>query len=140
MHEIAGSGAPTVVLVHGLGLNRHMWQWQVPALLQQYRVLNYDLYGHGDAPVPPKRPTLGLFSAQLAELLDRLSIDKVAIVGFSLGGMIARRFAMDHPERLERLVIMHSPYRRDAAARAAVQARVDQNSATRPRGHCRAGT
>jgi pimeloyl-ACP methyl ester carboxylesterase len=126
MLESLGHGEPTVVLVHGLGLNRHMWQWQVPALAQSHRVVTYDLCGHGDAALPPDRPTLALFSAQLAGILDRLSIETAAIVGFSLGGMIARRFAMDHPQRLTGLVIMHSPHRREPEARAAVQARADQ--------------
>lgn len=47
-YSLAGDGPATVVLVHGLGLSRAMWQWQHTALAQRYRVLTYDLYGHGE--------------------------------------------------------------------------------------------
>ena len=125
-YESFGKGANTVVLVHGLGLNRRSWQWQVPALAQQFRVLTYDLHGHGESSVPPATPSLTLFSEQLRELLDHLGLDRAAVMGFSLGGMIARRFAMDHGERLWALGILHSAHMRDQAAHDAIQARVVQ--------------
>ncbi len=125
-YGIAGPDGPAVVLVHGLGLNRHMWQAQIDALTSRYRVVSYDLLGHGDSPPPAVTPSLTLFSDQLLTLLDHLEIDKAAIAGFSLGGMIARRFAMDHGERLWALAILNSAHHRDAAAQAAIQARVDE--------------
>ncbi len=125
-YDVDGAAAPAVVLVHGLGLNRHMWRWQTSALAPRYRVVTYDLYGHGDSPPPPAPPSLSLFSDQLLTVLDDLRIDKAAVAGFSLGGMIARRFAMDHPDRLWALAVLNSAHRRDAAAREAVQARVHQ--------------
>jgi len=90
-YESFGSGPSAVVMVHGLGLNRQSWQWQVPALAARGRVITYDLHGHGDSSVPPATPTLALFSAQLAELMDHLGIARASVFGFSLGGMIARR-------------------------------------------------
>ena len=119
-------GAPVVVMIHGLGLRRACWQWQVPVLSEQFRVLTYDLWGHGDSPKAPDTPTLSVFSRQLADLLDELGIAKAAIVGFSMGGMICRRFAMDHPDRTLALGILHSPHARSAQAQAAVEARVAQ--------------
>jgi (E)-2-((N-methylformamido)methylene)succinate hydrolase len=124
--SLTGEGSQTVVLIHGLGLNRAMWQWQHTALAQRYRVLSYDLYGHGESPPPPAAPSLALFSGQLSALLDHLGIDRAAVVGFSLGGMIARRFAMDHGGRLWGLAILNSPHARTPQAREAVQARVRQ--------------
>lgn len=124
-YDVAGSG-PAVVLVHGLGLNRRSWRWQVPELSRSYRVITYDLHGHGQSSPPPQQPSLTLFADQLLELLGHLGIGSAAVLGFSLGGMIARRFAMDHPERLWALGILHSAHARDHAARAAVQARVEQ--------------
>lgn len=118
-------GAPCVVLIHGLGLNRHCWQWTIPAL-GAYRVLSYDLFGHGDSPAPPESPSLSLFSRQLTGLLDHCGIDTAGIAGFSLGGMIARRVAQDAPARVTALAILHSPYKRDAQAQAAILARVEQ--------------
>lgn len=124
--ESFGSGARVIVLVHGLGLNRHSWQWQTPSLAQRYRVITFDLHGHGDSSVPPQTPSLTLFAEQLRELLDHLGIARASVFGFSLGGMIARRFAMDHGGRLEALGILHSAHARDKAAHDAIQARVVQ--------------
>lgn len=125
-YESLGTGNRTVVLVHGLGLNRHSWQWQVPALSPGYRVITYDLHGHGESSVPPQTPSLTVFSEQLRELLDHLGLSKPSVFGFSLGGMIVRRFAMDHGERLEALGILHSAHARDKAAHDAIKARVVQ--------------
>lgn len=117
---------PVVVLVHGVGLNRHMWQWQIEALAKKYRVIAYDLFGHGESPPPPSPPSLTLLSAQLQNLLDDLGLGETAVVGFSLGGMIARRFAMDHGQRLWALAILNSAHRRGPAAQAAIEKRIEQ--------------
>lgn len=125
--ELTGPAeAPVVVLIHGLGLNRACWQWTIPALQGDYRLLTYDLYGHGQTVVPPQAPDLSLFSRQLGALLDHCGIDRATIAGFSLGGMIARRFAQDFPDRTRTLVILNSCHRRDAAAQKAVFDRVEQ--------------
>ena len=125
VHEEAGSGPP-VILIHGLGLNRECWDWTVPALIDRYRVIRYDLYGHGESGPPPETPSLSLFARQLAGLMDRLAIERAAIAGFSLGGMIARRFAQDFPDRAAALAILHSPHRRTSEAQTAILARVGQ--------------
>jgi len=126
-YELAGpADAPCVVLIHGLGLNRACWQWTVPALADGYRVLGYDLYGHGESVDPPEPPSLSLFSRQLRDLLDHCGIADAVIVGFSLGGMIARRFAQDLPDRARALVILHSPHQRSPEAQKAILARVEQ--------------
>ena len=126
-YELEGPAtAPVVVLIHGLGLNRQCWQWTIPALTDCYRVLCYDLYGHGQSAPPLETPSLSLFGQQLAALLDHCKIERAVIVGFSLGGMIARRFAQDAPERTAALAILHSPHQRTAAAQDAILKRVDQ--------------
>lgn len=125
--EVTGpADAPVVVLIHGLGLNRECWQWTIPALEDAYRVISYDLYGHGGSCAPPETPSLSLFSRQLAGLLDHCGIDRAVIAGFSLGGMIARRFAHDKPDRARALVLLHTPHKRNDAAQAAILKRVDQ--------------
>ena len=123
--ELHGSG-PAVVLIHGFGLNRAMWQWQLPALTPHFSVLTYDLLGHGESARPTGAPDLAMFSAQLLRLMDRCGIARAAVAGFSLGGMIARRFALDHPDRLSALAILHSPHDRSPAQRDAVRERVRQ--------------
>lgn len=117
---------PVVVLIHGFGLERTMWKWQVNALKERYSVLTYDLLGSGNSAPPEKTPSLTLFSQQLVALIDELKIDQAAVLGFSLGGMISRRFAMDHPQRLWALGILHSAYQRESAAHNAIQKRVYQ--------------
>lgn len=126
-YDLTGpEGAPVVVLVHGLGLNRAVWQWMVPALSQRFRVLSYDFLGHGESPPPKGDPGLRDLSEQLRALLDHLNIARAAIVGFSLGGMVARRFAQDHPDRVSALVILHSAHRRSEKAQGAILFRVAQ--------------
>jgi len=129
---LGAEAAETVVLIHGLGLNRQVWRDLLPSLSRRYRVLNYDLYGHGDSPPPPEKPTLSLFSRQLIELLDELGIERCVLVGFSLGGMINRRLAMDHPERVSALVILNSPHEREPAAQQLVEQHALQSAAGGP--------
>ncbi len=121
-----GQRGPVIVLIHGLGLNLAMWQWQVPALSKDHRVLCYDLIGHGETPATEKELNLKLFSGQLRQLLDELQVKSCAIIGFSLGGMIARRFAMDYPDYLTALVILNSPHARTVEQQRAIVKRVDQ--------------
>ena len=121
--------APPLVLIHGLGLNRHCWDWQLPALAARHRVLAYDLYGHGDSAAPPGRPDLTLYAAQLAGLLDALEIPRAVLIGFSLGGMINRRFAMDYPGRAAALAILNSPHERSAEAQRLVEQRAADSGA-----------
>ena len=66
---------PTVVLIHGLGMNRAMWQWQLPSLTDDFDVLTYDLWGHGESSNPPSAPDLRLFSDQLAGLLNEIRVN-----------------------------------------------------------------
>ena len=115
--------APTVVLIHGIGLTRRIWDSYVPILAQRFRVLIYDLCGHGESGLPERVPDLTVLSEQLRELLDELHIHQCACVGFSLGGMINRRFAMDHPDRVSALVILNSPHERSLEGQRLVEKR-----------------
>jgi len=117
--------APVVVLIHGLGLTRAVWQWLIPDL-HRFRVVTYDLIGHGETAPPEGESTLKDLSDQLAHLLDHLAIDQAAIVGFSLGGMIARRFAQDYRDRTLALVILHSAHKRTEKQQGAILFRVAQ--------------
>ncbi len=121
--SIDGSGPP-VVLVHGMGLNRAMWQGMLPPLAARFTVIRYDLLGHGESAAPPLPCTLGDLVAQLDALLSRLEISRTAIVGFSLGGTLAQAFAVDHPDRTVAIAVLNSAYRRDAAQRDAMLERL----------------
>lgn len=132
-YELSGpAGAPVVVLVHGLGLHRGLWRDYLAGLSHGFRVLSYDLVGHGESPAPNGEPTLATFSAQLLALLDELEIERCTIAGFSLGGMINRRFAIDHPQRLQAMVILNSPHERGAEAQRLVEQRALDSAAGGP--------
>lgn len=125
VYETEGDGPP-VVLVHGLGMTRAMWDWQWPALVGRYRAVRYDLLGHGESDRPRKGYSLARFADQTAEVMDGLGFDRAALVGFSLGGMIVCAFALARPERVTALAILNSAYGRSEDERAAVLKRVEQ--------------
>ncbi len=123
-YQLSGvEGAPVLAFIHGLGLNRQIWDRYLSRLGQRYRVLSYDLYGHGESLSPPYKPTVTTFSEQLIGLMDELDIEQCAAIGFSLGGMINRRMAIDHPERVSALAILNSPHDRGAEAQVLVEQR-----------------
>jgi 3-oxoadipate enol-lactonase len=130
--ESAGEGPP-VVLVHGLGMTREMWDWQWPALTGRFQTVRYDLLGHGASDKPRETYSLTRFADQIAALMDGLEIDRAALVGFSLGGMIVRAFALAHPERVTALAILNSAHDRTEEERAAVLVRVEQAAKAGPR-------
>ena len=132
-YQISGpETAPVVVLIHGLGLNRQVWDAYEDALGARFRVLSYDLFGHGESPAPPRFPDLGLFADQLIELMDEMGINRAVLAGFSLGGMINRRLAIDHPERVSALIILNSPHERQAEAQELVERHAMESSAGGP--------
>ena len=117
---------PPLVLIHGLGLSSSLWQAHLPALCARYRVLNYDLFGHGQSR-PAERPlNLSVFADQIAGLLEETVMGPAHLVGFSIGGMINRRVAMDHPDLVRSLVILNSPHDRGAQMQREVEARARQ--------------
>ena len=130
-YDVQGSGAP-VILIHGLGLNRDMWQWQLPALTAEFRVIRYDLLGHGESVKPPGSYEMDQMVEQLADLLTQLGIEHAAIVGFSLGGLIARAFALAHPEKTSALVILNSAHARTPEQRDSIYVRVRQAELSGP--------
>ena len=92
-------------------------------ILPNYQVLSYDLVGHGDSAAPTATTDLSLYARQLLGLLDHLQIETAAVVGFSIGGMINRRFALDFPNRLSALAILNSPHNRGDVAQSLVEER-----------------
>ncbi len=108
-----------VVLIHGVGLDRHMWD-PLASLLHR-PIITYDLLGMGDAAKPPGPYSLALYADQLLSLTNGRRVD---IVGFSLGALIAQRFAIDHPELVHRLVLVSGVFNRSPEERSAIQQRV----------------
>lgn len=98
--------APVVLLVGSLGSTLEMWDPQVPALTDRFRVVRYDTRGHGRSPVPPGRCTIDDLVDDALALLDRLGVARAHLVGLSLGGMTAMRLAAREPERVDRLALL----------------------------------
>jgi 3-oxoadipate enol-lactonase len=92
---LAGASGPTVVLIHGHSVDLRLWDEQVPALtVAGYRVIRYDVRGHGRSTVPPTGYTWENYAADLHDLMERLSLDAAHVVGLSMGGGIALQFAL----------------------------------------------
>lgn len=120
--------SPAIVFIHGLGLTRQTWEDFVPAFQDDYFVILYDLCGHGESALPAETPSLRILSDQLAELLAFLEVETAHLVGFSLGGMINRRFAMDRPHQVASLSILNSPHERDETQQQLVEQRAKDTS------------
>jgi 3-oxoadipate enol-lactonase len=105
-HRLAGrEGAPVLVLSNSLGTTQELWERQLPALAEHYRVLTYDHPGHGSSPLPQRPYTVETLAHGLLELLDELGLERVSLCGVSLGGMVGMALALEAPERVERLVL-----------------------------------
>jgi 3-oxoadipate enol-lactonase len=96
---------PVVVLSHALATSMDIWAYQLPLLTRRFRVLLYDLRGHGDSESPGAAYTLQELASDVAALLEHLEIPRAAFVGLSIGGMIGQTFALQFPDKLSSLVL-----------------------------------
>jgi pimeloyl-ACP methyl ester carboxylesterase len=128
-YTVAGSGEP-VVLIHGVGMARAIWAPQVQALAREFRVISYDMLGHGDSDVPPEGVTLAQYAEQLAGLLDHLALSAANVVGHSMGALVALEFALAYPQRTLRVAALNAVFRRTPEQRAAVLSRADALAST----------
>ncbi len=101
--------APVLVLVHGFSSSLHTWEaWRAP-LSERYRVITLDLPGHGLTRMPADmQVTIGDMAALVDRLTIRLGVDRFTLVGSSMGGNVAWRYALAHPEKVEGLVLVGS--------------------------------
>ncbi|WP_213881337.1 alpha/beta fold hydrolase [Pseudomonas sp. dw_358] len=116
---VSGSGHP-VVLIHGVGLNKEMWGGQRVGLAAHYQVIAYDMLGHGASPLPVPGTGLKEYARQLHELLQHLQLPQATVIGFSMGGLVARAFALEHPQQLSAMVVLNSVFNRSAEQSAGV--------------------
>ena len=103
-HRIDGSGARWVTFVTGIANDLTMWDGQVPALERDFRILRYDLRGHGGSETTSGDYSIDILVRDLRTLLDELEIEKTSVVGLGLGGAIAQAFAIQHPGRVDKLM------------------------------------
>lgn len=99
---------PVVMMAHAMGTSHRIWDWQVPALADRYRLLRYDWRGHGDTDAPPGPYTLSQFVDDAAAVMDALGLDKVHWVGISTGGMIGQGLGIQYPDRIASLSLCNT--------------------------------
>jgi 3-oxoadipate enol-lactonase len=103
--ETGPADGPPVVLIHGFPFSQEMWTPQIGVLSPQFRVIAYDVRGHGKSPPGDGQYTLEFFVDDLIGLLDHLKIDRAILCGLSMGGYIALRAVERNPERVRALVL-----------------------------------
>ena len=106
-HRLEGTpDGPPLILTGSLGTDLSMWDPQVELLAERFRLLRYDLRGHGGSEVPPGPYALSDLGHDLLALMDEVGIERAALCGLSIGGMISMWLAAHAPERVERLVLL----------------------------------
>jgi 3-oxoadipate enol-lactonase len=119
-----GSARPPVALIHGVGADGTSWDQIAAALLPDFRVLRLDLRGHGRSGHIEGALTLDDFVQDVIDVLDACTVPAAHIVGFSLGGLIAQGVALQHADRVRRLVLLSAVAGRTPEERDRVTARL----------------
>ena len=104
-YEIHGDHPRTLVLTHGLGVSSAVWADQVRLFADDFRVVTWDLRGHGCSGSTNTPFVLRDLANDLLTVLDDAGIERAVIVGHSAGGVISQKFALDHPRRVAGLVL-----------------------------------
>ena len=119
-YEEAGSGEP-LILICGLSADLQAWRFQVPELSKRYKVVCFDNRGAGRTTAPDQPYSIAGMAEDLAVLMDRLQIHSAHILGWSMGGLIAQTFALAHPRRVQKLILVSTMVRPDGFVRLAVR-------------------
>jgi pimeloyl-ACP methyl ester carboxylesterase len=117
-----GSG-PAVLLIHGVGLSHLIWSAVTPLILAGRRVIALDMLGHGSSPLPREGAMLYDYSEQAFHLLDHLGIASCAVVGFSMGALVAQQMALDYPVRVREIALVSGVHARNIEERSAIRKR-----------------
>jgi 3-oxoadipate enol-lactonase len=118
----------TAVLIHGLSESRSVWSRQVGFLQRSMNVVSYDVRGFGESPVGAGNGTVGQMADDLAQILSAHDTGPAWLVGFSMGGVIAQRFALDFPERVQGLLLVASSCKVGRPGQEFFNSRIEQVS------------
>src|SRR5919201_6022325 len=105
-----GHGEKTLLLIHGWACDSHDWMWQLPALLEAYRVIAVDLRGHGRSTVTIGGYTPQQFAADLSVLLDAVDAGPAVAIGHSLGAIVVNTLAVEHSAAVAAVVAIDPGY------------------------------
>lgn len=97
-------GKPWLTCLHTLASNLHIWDTQVPALTERFRLLRIDARGHGLSTADKPAQTMADLVADVVAVWDALGVERSSVLGISMGGMTAVGLALTHPDRVEKLV------------------------------------
>ena len=107
--EVEGpANAPVLMLSNSLGTNLHMWDPQVKALTEHFRLVRYDRRGHGKSGVPKGPYNMEMLGRDVLGVLDALKIDKINWCGLSMGGMVGMWLGANAPQRIEKLILSNT--------------------------------
>ena len=120
-----------IVFIHGVGLTKEIWEPQIN-FFKDYNILTYDLLGHGNTPLKKSKVSFEDFSKQLDKLINELNFNKIHLVGFSLGALIARHFASEHNDKLSSLIMLGSIYKRTEEQKRVVRNRFELAKMDKP--------
>ncbi|HAQ21414.1 MAG TPA: alpha/beta hydrolase [Prolixibacteraceae bacterium] len=98
-------GAPVIILIHCFPFNKSMWNKQIEALIEKFRVIAYDIRGYGNSPAGTEDFSIELFADDLIGLMDALKIEKAMLCGLSMGGYIALNAVENFPKRFNALIL-----------------------------------
>ena len=101
-----------IVFIHGVGLTHEIWQPQLD-YFKDNTIISYDILGHGKTPLNKSNINFNDFSEQLVNLLNELKYNKVHLIGFSIGSLIARNFAVKYNDKLKSLTLLGSIFNRN---------------------------
>ena len=99
------TGDPVIIFIHGFPFNKSMWDKQMESLKHGYRVIAYDVRGHGGSDTGTEDFSIELFATDLLNLMDTLKIDKAMLCGLSMGGYIALNAVENYPDRFDALIL-----------------------------------
>ena len=99
---------PVLILSNSIGTTYHMWDGEVDALSQHFRVLRYDVRGHGESGVPAGSYSLDRLGRDVLEMMDALGIQRAHFLGLSLGGFIGQWLGIHAPQRIDRLILSNT--------------------------------
>ena len=118
-----------IIFIHGVGLNNKIWEPQIDSF--ENSVVTYDILGHGKTPLKLSKISFNDLSLQLLNLIDELKIDKVHLIGFSIGSLIARNFAVNYNHRLQTLTLLCSIFKRNNEQQQIVKDRFELSKKSR---------
>jgi 3-oxoadipate enol-lactonase len=117
---------PVLILSHTLATSRAMWRRQIPYFAGRYRIISFDMRGHGESAAPDFPYSLEMLAEDVIGVLDSLGVERPAIfLGISIGGMIGQALALRHPDRFRAMILSNTISRTPPEGQAMWEQRIE---------------